>query len=661
MLAPRNKPSFDGKEALVCKDRIISTYLADFVKEFGLGDLEQPKAFEHFVNYCVVSRHHSDTFDPEDVTVGGGGDLGLDGVAILVNDHLVRSPQDVDYFKKALRRLDVDFVFVQAKMSPRFEATDIGNFVFGVRQFFAEALPAGTNESVVELHGVKEHIFDSSIDMDRSPGCRLYYATIGSWQDDPALRNRIEQGTTDLKQTGLFSSVEFTPVDAEGLKRLHRELHHKITREILFEKHAILPQVEGVQEAYIGIVPCLEYLKLIRDQEGVLNRKLFYDNVRDFQGHNPVNLEIEATVRDAQRNDRFALLNNGVTVVAREVNKVGASFRLRDFQIVNGCQTSHILHLNREHLTDRVYLPLKLIVTTDPEVINQIIQGTNRQTEVKLEAFESLAPFQRKLEEFYGAMGQDALDPLYYERRSKQYDHLEVRRDRIITLATQIKCFVAMFLNEPHSTHRYYGEILTSYKSRLFGDTHSPMPYFTSGAALASVERLFYRGRLPREWKPRKYQMLMVFRIQNEPFDLPFLNSRDIDKYCQALLDVLADDHSCEDSFRRAGELVQSVRPALISGREPPERTRAFTKSLLEQAGQSNARTATTSRISGTVKMFSDIRGWGFIQGDDGVDYFVHYSGIRGRGYRSLSEGQRVKFTSLETHRGIQANDVEVT
>jgi hypothetical protein len=356
-----------------------------------------------------------------------------------VNDHLVSSIEDVEYLKKSRRRLDAQFVLIQSKTSPRIEASDIGTMMSGARQFFDDVLPSEASDRIRELHQIKEHIFDSSIDMDQSPTCRLYYASTGVWRADGPLRSRADQGVSDLTQTGLFSSVEFVPLDSEGLKRLYREVHHKIEREIVFDKHTILPQIAGVEEAYIGIVPCTEYVKLICDDDGSLNRRLFYDNVRDFQGHNPVNQEIEATVRDTVSSDRFALFNNGVTVVARDVNKVGTRFRLRDYQIVNGCQTSHILHLNRERLTDSVFVPLKLIVTVDPEVTNQIIQGTNRQTEVKLEAFESLAPFQKRLEELYLALGRAREEPIYYERRSKQYEHLDVRRDRIISLATQIK------------------------------------------------------------------------------------------------------------------------------------------------------------------------------------------------------------------------------
>ena len=140
------------------KDQIMAAYLEDFVQEFGLTGLEESEAFEHFVNYCTVSKHHPDLFEPDEVAVGGGGDLGLDGLGILVNDHLVTSTESVDYLKKELRRLDVEFIFVQAKTSPHFDGAEIGAFVSGVRQFIQQVEPPGANESIRELHRVKEHI-----------------------------------------------------------------------------------------------------------------------------------------------------------------------------------------------------------------------------------------------------------------------------------------------------------------------------------------------------------------------------------------------------------------------------------------------------------------------------------------------------------------------
>ncbi len=63
-------------------------------------------------------------------------------------------------------------------------------------------------------------------------------------------------------------------------------------------------------------------------------------------------------------------------------------------------------------------------------------------------------------------------------------------------------------------------------------------------------------------------------------------------------------------------------------------------------------------REVGTVKWFNATKGYGFITRDAGKDIFVHYSGIRGDGYRKLIEGQRVEFTVADTGKGPQAQDV---
>lgn len=61
----------------------------------------------------------------------------------------------------------------------------------------------------------------------------------------------------------------------------------------------------------------------------------------------------------------------------------------------------------------------------------------------------------------------------------------------------------------------------------------------------------------------------------------------------------------------------------------------------------------------GTVKWFSNEKGYGFIeQGDGGADVFVHFSAITGEGYKSLTEGQRVSFEVVQGDKGLQASDV---
>jgi cold shock protein len=71
--------------------------------------------------------------------------------------------------------------------------------------------------------------------------------------------------------------------------------------------------------------------------------------------------------------------------------------------------------------------------------------------------------------------------------------------------------------------------------------------------------------------------------------------------------------------------------------------------------------TAEGSMPTGTVKWFSDDKGFGFITPDEpGKDVFVHHSGIAAEGYRSLPEGARVSYESEAGEKGPKAVDVKV-
>jgi CspA family cold shock protein len=64
-------------------------------------------------------------------------------------------------------------------------------------------------------------------------------------------------------------------------------------------------------------------------------------------------------------------------------------------------------------------------------------------------------------------------------------------------------------------------------------------------------------------------------------------------------------------------------------------------------------------RYQGTVKWFSAIKGYGFIEWREGPkDVFVHYSAIQSKGYKSLDEGQTVEFSVEDGSKGPQAVNV---
>jgi len=64
------------------------------------------------------------------------------------------------------------------------------------------------------------------------------------------------------------------------------------------------------------------------------------------------------------------------------------------------------------------------------------------------------------------------------------------------------------------------------------------------------------------------------------------------------------------------------------------------------------------SDTTGTVKWFSNEKGYGFIEREDGDDVFVHHSAIQGSGFKSLDEGETVEFEVIQGDKGPKAQNV---
>ena len=655
-------------------DLVLDGFVKGFAASRGLSALPEDEQFEAFATSTVLRRYHqADITDiEEDVLVGGGGDGGLDAITILVNGRPTRTQEDVEFFVDWLGRLDVEFVFVQAKTSAHFNAGEIGTSIFGVRQFF-EAVSNGTSsiafkEEILQLIDLTRYLYGQISKMQRDPKCYFYFVTASQWTNAPEPRARLVDGKHQLEQLNIFSSVNLAPIDADVLKADRRLLDRSIIKTIEFGKNAAFPTIDGVHEAYIGLLPGDEFLKLVSTDEGDLNRELFYDNVRDFQGHNPVNREITSTISDDQHRNTFPLLNNGITIIAGNMRRTGDVFQIQDFQIVNGCQTTHILFQHKESVGPDIFIPIKIVATQDSQVVNEVIKATNRQTEVRPEALESLAPFHKELEDFYLTMetARASTERIYYERRSKQYVLDNVHPTNVVTLARQVQSFIGMFLDDPHSHPRYYGELLKAYEGHMFVPNHRPEPYYASGVALLTVEKWFNQVSFPRELRPYKYHLLMLLRMIIGGVDQPRLNSNRMADYALQVADTLRDPHVGPQQMAYATDLLKtsleafSAQPGPRSFADqgnPPHRLRAFTERLardwragsqVQGAVETSGHPAIGSSGRGRLRFFDDIKRYGFIEVDDGGDIYVNESGMTAVPYHLRVRDMEVEYTIVD-------------
>ncbi len=496
-------------------DPILTSYLTEFSKLNGLDGLKESDQFEYFSAYCVMLRDFSEHTELSDVVVAGGQDTAIDSVGIFLNDIPIATPSHVDEIASK-QRINADFCFIQSKTSRNLNAAEIGSFLQGVKEFFGKKfMPA--NEQIQDKRSLSDKVFSISVKFKSKPKLNMFYCYSGRYIGDPTVSARVEAGISELRAFGIFSEVNFHFLDSDRLQERYKEVNLRIEREIQMNEFASLPAIPGIRQSYIGVLPCIELVKLLTNSDGRLHKAIFNENVRDFLSRNSVNDEISATISSSKEQSKLAALNNGITIVAKSVNLVGKKFTLSDYQIVNGCQTSNIIFENRDGLLPTTSVPVKIIEVEDRDIINDIVRATNRQTEVKDEAFVVLSDFHKKLERFFLSIEDSPENKVVYERRKRQYADTAYTAQNIVTLTSMTNAFVSCYIEDPVDANDYYGVLLKKHAARIYRDEHSMWPYLLSAKILRGIEKLCVGGARKSLWKFRFIIALLVRREFGKP------------------------------------------------------------------------------------------------------------------------------------------------
>ena len=539
-------------------DAVTRANLQEFVEANDIhGD--QDEKFEKFATFCVLSDLLDDSLDLDATATRGGDDCAIDAIAIVANGYLLTDPMQVSDIIANNRYLDVQFFFVQATTSSTFEAQKINSFYFGVEDFFRDDPQLPANDRVTLARQIKSEIYTHAATFKRgNPDVYCYYCTSGNWQEQQnatAVRDAFRER---LLATNLIDRIEAQMIGARDLQRSYRRAQNSLRVDINLPNVITLPQIEGVDQAYLGLIAGSEYLKLIRDEHGNIRKTIFYDNVRDFQGDNKVNSKIDSTLNSNEKS-AFAIRNNGVTVVAKDLTRTGNQFTLTDFQIVNGCQTSHVIFLNADKVDESVVIPIRIVSTADEDVTKAVIEATNSQTEVSDEQIKSLSDFQKVLEEHYSTYEGDLR--LYYERRSRQYaSEIGVEKTRIVSIPMQIKSFAAVFLEDPHRAGRYFATLRKIHEDRLFNDDHKLEPYFVAAFMAYRLEFLFRNNLLDTKYKVVRWHLLLAARaIASRSLDVPPLNSRKMGEFCRKIVNDIDETEEACATFELAAHTIETA------------------------------------------------------------------------------------------------------
>lgn len=545
------------------------------------GKEELAEIFELFIGYCCTYRYFkSDTLSLDSFSTGGGQDLGIDSLAVILDGKIVESVDEAEEIfnsnSENLKNIPLVYIMTQSKLSGKFKKDEIVNFLTGVQDFIGKDISEldYANQQIKSKLEIRDCILDNFDKVERTPSIHMYYATPGEWVENKERSGPIETGKRNIKNDFLFSSnVEFYPLDEEGIQQMYSDTSKRTYAKFNFSNKITLPDAEGITESYFGNLPLSEYIKIICDysvQGLMLDERVFEENIRGYQGGNRVNSSMMDTLNDPVQRERFFALNNGVTIVARELKPMGNNFVIQDFYIVNGCQTSNVLYryvkfaeehpeLAESRGLDKISVPVRIISTNNDSVIDSIVEATNSQTQVSDVDLAARNKFHKSLEQFMESE-QNESRQLFYERRSGQFNGISgIEKVRIIDKTKLIRYFGSLFLDQPTNAARFTGRLREQMGENLFNIDHDLSYYQVAAYAGYRLEYFFRKNRnddqnkLLKKYKPLKWHILMISKYVLKPIRTQdFTSSARAKSYTEKIMCTLENDEKCLEMFENA-------------------------------------------------------------------------------------------------------------
>jgi hypothetical protein len=486
---------------------IISSQMKAFAEENDIGGAESDK-FEIYSVFSVLNGRFGKNVGPADGHLKGT-EFGIDGVALFINGEFLEDRDSVSSISKIY---DCEIHFLQSKTSSGYDYGEFAKFIDATQQFI-DGNNRGASVQLKQFGELYDAVFEQSAKWTKNPKLFLTYIFTGVHSSDGNTIAKIETFKKYVRDLSLFSEVNIEIVGASELQKYYRRATESSIVTFDFKYQITMPDNDKVKESYIGFLPIKELMKIVsvEFEDGVvpeLNRKIFYDNVRDYDSESSINKSIATAL--LKNPSSFVFRNNGVTIVARNSNRTGDRFNIESYQVVNGCQTCNIIFENYSDAVSEVTIPLRLIVSQDDDFINSIIIGTNKQNPVREEQFWALRPFLKQFEEFASVQGNGRA--LFFERRENQYRFQNVpEKTRIIEPAALMKSVVSMYLHLPHRAGRDYREIKKEFSEMLFAEGHDVQLYHAAAFSYYKLEFCYRTGRISSENK--KYRMYYIWAI----------------------------------------------------------------------------------------------------------------------------------------------------
>ena len=499
----------------------LNAKINEFAKKFSITrtDTNDDDVFEDFGNYVIASNLLEEELDNVK-SVSTNKAQGIDGIVIIVNNRLVTEEADLGKFGPT-EAIKIKIGFIQSTTKNSFDEQKFSAFTDEVVKFLTGAID-------IEPYSIiyKKLLDESGNFIDRieeTPHSSLFFLSartshnigvdkISSEKSKITSRNEIENKCS-LERISVLQKDE-VKAEYEKISKFH-------SIQLKFENNIPLSSAENVELSLLATLKFSELKKLILTSDKNLKEKLFIENVRNYIGPTPVNLDIKKTLDAVSERTYFPFLNNGLAIICDKIERHPVKekeFTLTFPRIINGCQTTNELFKKykesaEENIIDDIEIVAKVISTNDNNLKKMIIQAANNQNSIDKD-LQSLNDFHEKIETYY--LGKDErVFHIYFERLRGQHSNANPPYSRV-NIETLARVFISVFFRKPHEMKSNAVSVIEKFQKegKIFNSSNQePTQYYYCGVLWYWFNHLLINGNITMLSKTMDMHILMACDI----------------------------------------------------------------------------------------------------------------------------------------------------
>ncbi|MBS1745571.1 MAG: AIPR family protein [Bacteroidetes bacterium] len=499
----------------------LNAKIKEFADKFGITRTEtnDDEVFEDFGNYVIASNFLEEELDNVK-SVSTNKAQGIDGIAIIVNNRLVSEEADLGKFGPT-EAIQIKIAFIQSTTKNSFDEQKFSAFTDEVVKFLTVSIDIEPYSTIY-----KKLLDDSGNFIDRieeTPHVSLFFLsarTSHTLTEDKINTERTKiTSRSEIENKCILDKI--TVLQKDTVKTEYEKISKFHTIQLKFENNIPLSSVDNVELSLLATVKFSELKKLILTSDKNLKEKLFVENVRNYIGSTPVNVDIKKTLDSNSERSYFPFLNNGLAIICDKIERhpvKDKEFTLTFPRIINGCQTTNELFKKYKESTDEnsidnIEVVAKIISTNDNSLKKMIIYAANNQNSIDKD-LQSLNDFHEKIETYF--LGKEENDfHLYFERLRGQHANVVPPYSRV-NIETLARVFISVFLRKPHEMKSNAISVIEKFQKegKVFNTyNHEANQYYYCGVLWYWFNHLLVNGSFTMNSKTMDMHILMACDI----------------------------------------------------------------------------------------------------------------------------------------------------